>query len=816
MKNFEELFRKGTGGTCSPFPYQSRLADPSSPLPSLMSVPTGCGKTLAVLMAWLHRRRARPEETPRRLVYCLPMRVLVEQVADECREVLSRLGRLASTPGEEGMVAVHVLQGGEIDRDWDQFPEAEAILVGTQDQLLSRALNRGYAMARARWPMAFGFLHCDALWVFDEIQLMDAGLGTSAQLEGFRRSLPPPLHPSHSLWMSATPTPEGLETPDFRQDAQQLCREPFQLGDEDRRHGQLAQRLDAIKPLFKAEFSLSKEAQKSGAHTRSLADCALEHHGPGRLTLVVCNTVDRAQDLARHLHKETGGEALLLVHSRFRGAERRHLNERISALRRSGPPEGGVILVATQVVEAGVDLDAHTLITECAPWSSLVQRVGRCNRRGGFDDARVIWVPIEGGESDRVHAPYEKDEIEEGARALEELSDVGPKRLSAVTIPARRKLHHTLRRREFLELFDTTPDLAGNDIDISRYIRDGEENDVQIFWRHISTTGEVNGQGSPRPEELCSVAVWKFRDWMGKNHAKLAKDSAPAIWRFDPLNGVWVQPDPGSWIAPGMVFMVSSEVGGYSAFLGWTGEGRGKREDPVPVVEVGQAPPPESLEDDPASHQSRDVTIARHCSDVVEECEALADALALPKELRGVLLHAARWHDAGKAHPVFQKWLLKGVKGSPADSNDRWAKSADRVKERKERPHFRHEAASALAYLQHRGDDLGAYLIMAHHGKVRLSLRSFPGELPPAGSPNLRFARGLHDGDVLPETNLGGGVLLPETTLDLEIMELGESAGGSPSWTARALELRDKHGPFTLAFLEALLRVADWRASARS
>ncbi|MCP9448558.1 MAG: hypothetical protein NNA21_00650 [Nitrospira sp.] len=50
----------------------------------LVYVPTGLGKTAMVVLGWLWRRRFHPNEeirktTPRRLVYCLPMRVLVEQ-----------------------------------------------------------------------------------------------------------------------------------------------------------------------------------------------------------------------------------------------------------------------------------------------------------------------------------------------------------------------------------------------------------------------------------------------------------------------------------------------------------------------------------------------------------------------------------------------------------------------------------------------------------------------------------------------------------------------------------------------------------------
>ena len=110
--------------------------------------------------------------------------------------------------------------------------------------------------------------------------------------------------------------------------------------------------------------------------------------------------------------------------------------------------------------------------------------------------------------------------------------------------------------------------------------------------------------------------------------------------------------------------------------------------------------------------------------------------------------------------------------------------------------------------------DLGGFIVAAHHGKVRLSLRARPGEEPPppiAEGP-MRFAHGVHDGDLLPTVDLGEGVIVPEQKLSLACMELG-GGGSGPSWADRMQRVLEELGPFRLAYLEMLIRVADWRAS---
>ena len=215
------IYRIALGEDRHPDAWQLALA--SDAWPRVLIAPTGSGKTAAVPLGWAARRLHNPGDTPRRLVWCLPMRTLVEQTADAVREWFGRLA--AGADGADRLPwpeDVHVLMGG-VDADgWLATPERPAVLVGTQDMLLSRALMRGYASSRALWPMEFALLHQDAQWVFDEVQFMGAGRATSAQLEAFRQSDTDRARqdgraagtPSRSLWISATLDPGWLATAD--------------------------------------------------------------------------------------------------------------------------------------------------------------------------------------------------------------------------------------------------------------------------------------------------------------------------------------------------------------------------------------------------------------------------------------------------------------------------------------------------------------------------------------------------------------------------------------------------------------------------
>ena len=808
---YRGFFSAALGGSAEPFAYQQALAERD--WPDALIAPTGLGKTAAVVLAWLWKRVTVPGSVPRRLVYCLPMRTLADQTG---RNVTNWLRRLAALPGDwparlpDAERDVHILMGGEDEPPWYEHPERPAILIGTQDMLISRALMRGYAMSRFRWPVDFALLHNDAQWVFDEVQLMSSGLATSTQLEGFRRRLGTEIAAS-SLWISATLHPEWLRTVDAPANPT-VWRVPDDFV-EDEQSPVVRRLIDAPKRIEPSPVRPATATKADlGAYVRELAGEIRVHHRSGRMTLVILNTVARAQQVHAALIKQgVSPDRLALIHSRFRLDDRKAQMDKLPQPRTARD----LIVVTTQAIEAGVDLSAATLITELAPASSLVQRFGRVNRYGELNDsggATIRWIDL-AGVDDALALPYGPDELAIGRERIADLNDARPSRLAP---PAPDDCSHrwVIRSKDLFDLYDTDPDLTGFDVDVSPYVRDAEDTDIHVFWRDFDRSEGPLAQPLPLREELCAVPIGQARDWLKKVRDK----QRMRPYQADPQaqrrgsgtrHTAWVPLDAAPW--PGLVLMLHVTAGGYSTATGFD-PAVTARVVPIGIPQVDDRVA-ESLNTDPDSEQPV-VPLTAHLQHVVAEAERLCEALGVAAGKADVV-RAARWHDVGKAHAAFQERL--GVSAS-----EPLLAKAPHYDLGKGRPYFRHELASALAYLAHAqwsgAADLVAYVIAAHHGKVRMNLRALPVEKPATtgeGRPDARrFARGVWEGDELPAVDLGGGAKWAGGPLSLSVMDLGEDPQSGASWTERTRALLDRCGPFRLALLEALLRIADWRASA--
>lgn len=791
--DFDEFFDLATG-LSEPHNFQRRIAYGAA-LPQIVEVPPGLGKTAAIVVAWLWRLLASPDETvrtetPRRLVFCLPQRSLVDQTAEVIASWLSKLGLSKS-------VEMYVLMGGtprNVANTWRGRPDRFTILVGTVDMLVSKAMMRAYGTARHAFPMDAALIWNDCHVVIDEIQAAPASTRTLRQIDAFRRtSARGVFGPAGLTCMSAT-VPRGIvDTVDnpFPPSEHVVTLMP-EDDDEDIRRRRSARRL------------ITRLDVKPSDH-QAVARRIGQAHQAGTLTLAIVNTVQAARELHRALGKQKLDADLLLLHSRFRPFDRRRTMETLTS---ELPPEG-MVVVATQVIEAGIDIDARLLVTEVAPWPALIQRIGRCNRAGGRNDAEVHWYEA------KQPAPYEAADTVASAAQLEAMETTSVTsqdlldRHVATVVPS----SLTLRRADFEALFDTSPDLSGNDLDIAPYIRDTDDLDVQLCWMRWPGA-------APDPNLRPLAQDWRCRASLSE--ARVLNQRVP-LWRFDPVAGRWRTVDRANPLRPGEILLIAADAGGYTPTVGLdVGSAAAvsvEAEDVAPATpgsfETGNAG------DDQSMDAATWIPLDQHLDESATEARAIVDSVGLPTELADDVVLAARLHDAGKAHPIWQDALCATASGDEKpeiDGGRPWAKSPHsnaRLRYPDGISTFRHELASMLllqgslvALIEKAHDpDLVRYLILAHHGKLRVQVR----ELGTMSSDELM---GLKDGVPVQLPSVLGTVAASVPISIRQFALSGDPERGRPAWVDVVTDLISRYGIFRLAYLETLVRVADWRASA--
>lgn len=452
----------------SPFPWQERLLREflAGNIPSALDIPTGLGKT-AVMAIWLVAR-ALGASLPRRLVYVVDRRAVVDQAT----EVASKLQAFVDTTLEvkkglgleiDRSLPISTLRGQYVDnRDWLEDPASPAIIVGTVDMIGSRLLFQGYGVSRKMRPYHAGLLGADTLVVLDEAHLvppfekllMAIAKGTD-QFGPKDQELKSIIPPFRLITLSATgrhssPEPFGLSNDDLQHPVvnkrlfakklltvmplpedsgkgdlpNELARQAWALSDNgtkpircvifcDRRKD-AQEAAEAIKTLANG----SKKAKASKAHVELFVG--------GRRVFERIAAAKSLTDLGFIPRPvvQSAGDGQMLVEPNAAHSPGKDLESR------TGQPASDstlAFLVATSAGEVGVDLDADHMVCDLVPWERMVQRLGRVNRRGGEDrKAHVIVVP--GPEPKEVKAAKNEGPVPETVRSwlkpLEQLPKV--------------------------------------------------------------------------------------------------------------------------------------------------------------------------------------------------------------------------------------------------------------------------------------------------------------------------------------------------------------------------------------------------------
>ncbi|GAC1405985.1 MAG: CRISPR-associated helicase/endonuclease Cas3 [Ktedonobacteraceae bacterium] len=375
----------------------------------LLQAPTGAGKTRAALDPFLLNLAVEGNALPRTCRYVVPMRVLANQFFHEYDAHVRRIDTSAQTRLTELYRSIHrsiaSVQTGE-QRDDSMFESA--LTFCTVDQLLASVLAIPYGLSNSMANINVGAILSSYL-VFDEFHLYPLG-NDGKSIFGARTTVLQLLRLLKSI------TPFVLMTATFSSSllknlAELLDAEIVDVTDDelvDIAQGRTRTFLRSDTPMD-AEAILTDHMQREN-----------------RCTLVVCNTVLRAQTLYLALrHAETHGTRVVLLHSRFTKDDRKRLSEEVEQAlgpaqwedgRYSGP---NILVIATQVVEVGLNISVEVLHTENAPANSLVQRAGRC-ARFAQQQGRVIVYPLPSDEEGRAAptAPYDKKVCEATWNAL--------------------------------------------------------------------------------------------------------------------------------------------------------------------------------------------------------------------------------------------------------------------------------------------------------------------------------------------------------------------------------------------------------------
>jgi CRISPR-associated endonuclease/helicase Cas3 len=188
----------------------------------------------------------------------------------------------------------------------------------------------------------------------------------------------------------------------------------------------------------------------------------------GSRILVVLNTIKQAQKVYEHLTGKNSGEIeIKLFHSRYTQEHRRSIENDLNAFignnDASRKDKRAKILVATQVVEASLDLDADYLFTELCPWDSLVQRMGRILRQLRVDTQN---------ESELIEYRYNSREIPENIFVI--LYD-GKKNNLPIYESSQGKVYHNELLRTTLKLLEN----PGVGVEELKKWNDGKKHDIK-------------------------------------------------------------------------------------------------------------------------------------------------------------------------------------------------------------------------------------------------------------------------------------------------------------------------------------------------
>lgn len=454
-EEFGAFFAALNGGHY-PFSWQEEVLDhicEHGVWPERINAPTGSGKSSVVdihLFANALAAVGAAPRVPRRLCVTVGRRALVDSQADRAREILKCMeDALADGSGDPDILrrVAEALQSFQTRNDEKGSKPFEtghirgelsnrdlpvtdisacAIIAATPDMYGSRALFRGYGSTKAARPRETALLTMDTVMVLDEAHMNRQPLHTTqriAELQKREADLGVPT--LQVVETTATPSTEDSESTTLGVDIEALDK-PNDKELHKRVYSHKELMLHPIdkwdgKPGNAPTVNAAVDAIMERLAHREAGESSKKAYTVGCIVNHVRTAISIKEALAKN--KALGKDEVQLLVGRKRPYDLENLQEDHPNLFSTRGDESVKVVVATQTLEVGIDVDFADLVTELAPASSLAQRFGRVNRLGRRKDSKV--VVIEPASSDLVKKdapPYRAVDLSNAYAWLEALN----------------------------------------------------------------------------------------------------------------------------------------------------------------------------------------------------------------------------------------------------------------------------------------------------------------------------------------------------------------------------------------------------------
>lgn len=416
-------FFAAINGEHYPFSWQEEVLDhicEHGVWPERINAPTGSGKSSVVdihLFANALAAVGAAPRVPRRLCVTVGRRALVDSQATRADKILDRMEKaLTNESGEPDILrrVAEALQSFQTRNDKegnDPFEvghirgelsnrtlpvtdiSACAIIAATPDMYGSRALFRGYGSTKAARPRETALLTTDTVMVLDEAHMNRQLLHTIQRIaELQKREVNLGVPTLQVVETTATPSTEDSESITLGVDIEALDKPNDK---------ELHKRVYSHKELMLHPIDKWDGKPGNAATVKAAVDAIkdfLAHREVGKGSEVahtvgcIVNHVRTAISIKEALAKDLAEDEVQLLVGRMRPYDLENLQEDHPDLFTTEGDKSVKVVVATQTLEVGIDVDFADLVTELAPASSLAQRFGRVNRLGHRDDSRVVVI----------------------------------------------------------------------------------------------------------------------------------------------------------------------------------------------------------------------------------------------------------------------------------------------------------------------------------------------------------------------------------------------------------------------------------------